>query len=110
MPPEAGAVTVAVGLWPSASLLNHSFSKANVARTFLPGSSVLQIRANRDLGPGEELLDNYMDLCSSHAERVRHMRQQHDIQEKRDNLDAPPELLAEASHVVATALSRVVPC
>lgn len=91
-----------VRLWPTASLVNHSFAEPNVTRCFVPGCCTLQFRALRDLRPGVELLDNYLDPCSTYAERARMMLRQHGLIESRHALDAAPSL-AEAESIVASA-------
>jgi len=78
-----------VGIWPTASLLNHSFSTPNVARTFVPGRHAVQHRAILELHPGDEVLDNYLDTCMKHTDRASIMLRQHGMTEPSDNLDAP---------------------
>jgi len=92
-----------IGLWPCGSLINHSFLGPNVARSFEQNSKKVQYRAIRPLHAGDELLDNYLDSCCSHAERVRTMRDQHGLVEPRDALDCPQTVLAEAAAAVDRA-------
>jgi len=85
-----------LGIWPVASLINHSFARPNVARSFskvvvenengkeneheVEHSTVkliVQYRLIRKLRPGEEVLDNYLDLASTFQKRYQVEHEQH---------------------------------
>lgn len=96
-----------IGLWPTGSMINHSFTRPNVARSFVQKSRAVQYRAIREIHPGEELLDNYLDSCSSYVDRARIMRNQHGLTEARDGFDCAPALLAEATAAITKARARI---
>lgn len=93
-----------LGLWPVASLINHSFARPNVARSFSkvvvveteseseprPGvvKLIVQYRLIRELRPGEEVLDNYLDLACAFPKRYQVEHEQHKIAASRCTPDA----------------------
>lgn len=88
-----------VGLWPTASLINHNFNCPNVTRTFKEAEDgpewVVQYRTIREIAEGEEILDNYLDPRSSYAQRVSVERDQHGISSRRDEFDAPSIMIEQ---------------
>ncbi|CAD7934720.1 unnamed protein product [Amoebophrya sp. A25] len=109
-----------LGLWPTASLINHSFAAPNVARSFslrlcsgrrppqtkgntpLRGTIVVEYRVIREIAPGNEVFDNYLDLSSDFKKRkdvelkqhkLRHVRpDEHDNEATREFLAAYDDL------------------
>jgi len=88
-----------VGLWPTASLINHSFNRPNVTRTFKEAEDgpemVVQYRTIREIAEGEEILDNYLDPRSTYVQRLSVERGQHEIPSRRDEFDAPPIMIEQ---------------
>lgn len=96
-----------LGLWPTASLINHSFAKANVTRSFEAVTRTVSYRVIRELHPGDELLDNYINPRFTYAERAKDLLSVHGIREELDEFDAPKELLSEAHSATAQACSMI---
>jgi len=90
----AGSVaSTECGLWPLASIINHSLHP-NVARTFAGHATCYRLL--RDVAAGEELLDNYLDPRLPRSERILILREVHGIcDEGPDEFDAPEEVLVE---------------
>lgn len=108
-----------LGLWPKGSLINHNFSRPNLARSFLVKEECalaggwqevlyVQYRCIRAVHAGEEMLDNYMALTSTFCGRVEVEHAQHNMICRRDEFDHPrtPEWLqrAEAGRAAARPL------
>eukprot|EP00933_Yihiella_yeosuensis_P007043 TRINITY_DN111933_c0_g1_i1.p1 TRINITY_DN111933_c0_g1~~TRINITY_DN111933_c0_g1_i1.p1 ORF type:complete len:435 (+),score=88.63 TRINITY_DN111933_c0_g1_i1:43-1305(+) len=83
------------GLWPLASIVNHSL-RPNAVRSYV-GEAVC-LRLIRDLEPGNEVLENYLSPLLPRAKRVEILRAgPHGLKDEGpDELDAPPALLADA--------------
>ncbi|CAD7924197.1 unnamed protein product [Amoebophrya sp. A120] len=121
-----------LGLWPTASLINHNFTAPNVARSFckiisstgktesrtsedpphdqpeLLEKVIVEYRLIRKVGRGEEILDNYLDLSSHFKKRQEIEVTQHRLRKsgcKPDALDHPK---AEEFQAAYTELSA--PC
>lgn len=90
---EGSIASTECGLWPLASIVNHSLHP-NVARTFAGHATCYRLL--RDLAPGEELLDNYLDPRLPCSERTLILRQVHGISDEGpDEFDAPEEVLVD---------------
>eukprot|EP00928_Gymnodinium_smaydae_P046021 TRINITY_DN30620_c0_g1_i2.p1 TRINITY_DN30620_c0_g1~~TRINITY_DN30620_c0_g1_i2.p1 ORF type:complete len:461 (-),score=112.60 TRINITY_DN30620_c0_g1_i2:132-1514(-) len=89
----SAAADLGCGLWPLASLVNHSL-RPNVARCFL--GKVALLRLARPLRAGEELLDNYVDPRLPREERAAFLARRHQIvDEGPDVCDAAGETFPE---------------
>lgn len=91
---EGGEASGALcGLWPLGSAVNHSL-RPNATRAFVGHANCYRLL--RDLSPGEELLDNYLDPRLPRSERVGILARVHDMEDEGpDDCDAPAEFLAE---------------
>jgi len=92
-----------VGLWPVASLINHSFNRPNVCRTFRMKDDVawVQYRTTREVEDGEEILDNYLDLRAPFSQRTEVEEKQHGLRSEKDCFDSAraDEILAAHAHL-----------
>jgi len=89
--PEGGRTVC--GLWPLGSIVNHSLHP-NATRTFAGHANCYRLL--RDLSPGEELLDNYLDPRLPHSERATILKKVHGMRDEGpDAFDAPAQVLGE---------------
>lgn len=93
-----------VGLWPLASLINHSL-RPNLTRTFV--GHCICARSIRSIKAGEEVLDNYLDLRLPAAMRQDLLRKNHGISDEGpDDCDGPADAVAEARDAHTSILER----
>lgn len=103
-PPKDGEMpsdSPACGLFPLASLVNHSLNP-NATRFFAGQAACYRLL--RDLQPGDEVLDNYLNPCLSYHKRLEMLCTNHDMEDEGpDGCDAPPELITAAQKAMQEA-------